>query len=145
MASALVIAIYPFSPTFQAGKLEATVLDVGQGDSVLVVSPRGHTLLIDGGGAFAGFPGRSERNGVDPGEEAVSPYLWSRGFQRLFSSERLKAYRESFHELKGNQQVCATTVGLSQNMLLADRGDMDHIIEAVRKIQAHSATLAKAT
>src|SRR5260221_245552 len=38
MASALVIAIYPFSPTFQVGRLEATVLDVGQGDSVLVVS-----------------------------------------------------------------------------------------------------------
>jgi len=39
--------------------------------------------LIDGGGAFGGFPGREEHNGVDPGEEAVSPYLWSRGFQKL--------------------------------------------------------------
>src|SRR5262249_29781882 len=53
----------------------------------------------------------------------------SRGFKRLFSAERLKAYRESFHELKGNWQVCATTVGLPQNLLLADRKDMDHIIE----------------
>ena len=43
----------------------------------------GRTLLIDGGGAFGGFPGHEERNGVDPGEEAVSPYLWSRGFQKL--------------------------------------------------------------
>lgn len=46
-------------------------------------------------------------------------------------------------ELKGNAKVCATTVGLSQALLLADRSDMDHIIEAVRKIQAHSAALAK--
>lgn len=70
--------------------------------------------------------------------------IQSRGFKRLFSPERLKAYRESFEELKGNTQVCATTVAFSQNMLLADRQGLDHIVEAVRKIQAHSGTLAKA-
>ena len=72
-------------------------------------------------------------------DEAIN----SRGFQRLFRAERLKAYRDSFQELKGNKQVCETTVGLFQSLLLADRSDMDHIIEAVRKIQAHSAMLAK--
>ncbi|HXJ05949.1 MAG TPA: ComEC/Rec2 family competence protein [Candidatus Acidoferrum sp.] len=40
-------------------------------------------MLIDGGGSFGGFPGHEEHNGIDPGEEAVSPYLWSRGFQKL--------------------------------------------------------------
>jgi dTDP-4-amino-4,6-dideoxygalactose transaminase len=74
-------------------------------------------------------------------DEAIS----SRGFKRLFSAERLKAYRESFHELKGNRQVCTTTVALPQNLLLAERRDMDHIIEAIRKIQTHSAALVKAT
>lgn len=73
-------------------------------------------------------------------DEAIT----SRGFKRLFSAERLKAYRESFHDLKGNRQVCATTVALGQNMLLAGRGDMDHIVEAVRKIQTHSSALARA-
>jgi dTDP-4-amino-4,6-dideoxygalactose transaminase len=67
--------------------------------------------------------------------------IHSRGFQRLFSPERLKAYRESLDDLKGNRQVCATAVGIFQSVLLADRSDMDHIIEAVRKIQAHSAAL----
>jgi competence protein ComEC len=81
--SALSIAIFPFAPRWSAGKLELTVLDVGQGDSLLVVSPHGKTILIDGGGAFGGFPGREEHNGIDPGEEAVSLYLWSRGFQKL--------------------------------------------------------------
>ncbi|MGC1417075.1 MAG: DNA internalization-related competence protein ComEC/Rec2, partial [Candidatus Acidiferrum sp.] len=81
--SALVIAIYPFTPRWSKGKLELTVLDVGQGDSLLVISPHGRTLLIDGGGAFSGFPGREEHHGIDPGEEAVSPYLWSRGIQKL--------------------------------------------------------------
>jgi competence protein ComEC len=82
-SSALTMAIFPFAPHWSAGKLELTVLDVGQGDSLFVVSPHGRTLLIDGGGAFGGFPGREEHNGIDPGEEAVSPYLWSRGFQKL--------------------------------------------------------------
>ena len=82
-ASALAIALFPFAPRWSRGKLELTVLDVGQGDSLFVVSPRGETMLIDGGGAFGGFSGREEHNGSDPGEEAVSPYLWSRGFQRL--------------------------------------------------------------
>ena len=81
--SALAIAVFPFAPRWSAENLELTVLDVGQGDSLFVVSPHGKTMLIDGGGAFGGFPGREEHNGIDPGEEAVSPFLWSRGFQKL--------------------------------------------------------------
>jgi perosamine synthetase len=73
-------------------------------------------------------------------DEAIA----SRGYKRLWNAERLKAYRDSLHELKGNKQVCETTVAMGQNMLLADRGDMDHILEAIRKVQAHSAELAKA-
>lgn len=82
-AGALAIATFPFAPRWSAGKLELTVLDVGQGDSLFVVTPHGRTMLVDGGGAFGGFTGREEHNGTDPGEEAVSPYLWSRGFQKL--------------------------------------------------------------
>ena len=82
-AASLVIATYPFSLQVAGSKLEVTVLDVGQGDSLFVVSPTGKTLLIDGGGAFGGFPGPEEARGSDPGEEAVSPYLWSRGFKKI--------------------------------------------------------------
>jgi competence protein ComEC len=82
LACALLIALFPFPTAWSAGKLEISVLDVGQGDSLFIVSPRGKTLLIDGGGAFGGFAGQGNR-GVDPGEEAVSSYLWSRGFQKL--------------------------------------------------------------
>lgn len=71
-------------------------------------------------------------------DEAIN----SRGFQRLFSAKRLKAYRDSFQELKGNKQVCETTVAVFNTLLLAERSAMDHIIEAVRKIHAHSAALA---
>ena len=70
--------------------------------------------------------------------------IQSRGFKRLFGRERLKAYRESFRELSGNRVVCDTTVAFTQNLLLADRADLDHIVAAVRKIHAHAAALAKA-
>ena len=79
----LLIAVFPFAPKWSRGKLELTVLDVGQGDSLFVVSPNGRAMLIDGGGSFGGFSEQEEYNGIDPGEEAVSPYLWSRGFQKL--------------------------------------------------------------
>jgi competence protein ComEC len=82
-ATGVLIATRPFAPKWSPGKLEVSVLDVGQGDSIFVVSPRGNTLLIDGGGAFSGFPGHPEHGASDPGEEAVSPYLWSRGFKRI--------------------------------------------------------------
>ncbi len=68
--------------------------------------------------------------------------IQSRGFQRLFPAERLKAYRDSFQELKGNKQVCETTVAFAQTMLLADRSDIDHILDAIRKIHAYSEKLA---
>jgi competence protein ComEC len=80
---ALTLATFPFPAKWARGKLEVSVLDVGQGDSLLIVSPGGKTLLIDGGGAFGGYPVREESFAIDPGEEAVSPYLWSRGFQKL--------------------------------------------------------------
>jgi competence protein ComEC len=77
------IAASPFPTHFAKGKFELTVLDVGQGDSLLLVSPAGHTLLIDGGGEPPNYSGRIALHAPDPGEEAVSPYLWSRGFMRI--------------------------------------------------------------
>ena len=45
---------------------------------MLVVSPQGRTMLIDGGGSIG--PVRSE---FDFGEDVVAPYLWSRGLDNL--------------------------------------------------------------
>jgi dTDP-4-amino-4,6-dideoxygalactose transaminase len=74
----------------------------------------------------------------------IDEAIGSRGFKRLFGAERLKAYRDSLQELRGNRQVCDTTVAMTQNLLLAERGDLDHIALAIRRIQEHSAELAKA-
>jgi len=72
-------------------------------------------------------------------DEAIN----SRGYRRLWSAERLKAYRDSFNDLKGNKQACETTVAFTQNMLLSDRSAMDDILAAIAKIQVHSAAIAK--
>ncbi len=65
------------------GTLEVTALDVGQGDSILVVSPSGTSMLVDAGGPI-GSHGVSEIvSRFDMGEEVVSPYLWSRRIRRL--------------------------------------------------------------
>ncbi len=78
LAASVWIALVPRTPQLRAGMLEVTALDVGQGDSLLVVSPQGQTLLVDAGG-LTGQP----RSNFDLGEDVVSPYLWSRGIVRL--------------------------------------------------------------
>src|SRR5579872_5834694 len=65
-------------PDLQPQLLEMTAIDVGEGDSILLVSPEGRTLLVDAGG----IP-RWMHSDLDIGEDVVSPYLWSRGFQHL--------------------------------------------------------------
>jgi competence protein ComEC len=57
------------------GRLRVTVLDVGQGDAIVVELPDRRTLLVDAG------PGGRMR--LDVGERVVAPYLWNRGVMRL--------------------------------------------------------------
>src|SRR3989442_3320908 len=83
---ALGIAIYPFAPDLARGKLEVTVLDVGQGDAILTAFPDGTTMLVDAGGV-PGMPGVQRVGGARTsfyfGEEAVSPYQVIPGLKHL--------------------------------------------------------------
>jgi len=75
------LLLHPFHPRLQPGILELAAIDVGQGESLLAVFPNGKLLLMDGGG-IPSFGGRRKPR-LDPGEDVVSPYLWSRSIRKV--------------------------------------------------------------
>jgi competence protein ComEC len=72
---------HPFAPEIARGEMEMTVVDVGQGDSILLALPDGKLMLVDGGG-IPTF-GRHVPAQMDIGEDVVSPYLWDRSIGRI--------------------------------------------------------------
>ena len=56
------------------GRMHVAVLDVGQGDGIVVRSPGGRAWVVDAGPAFGAR---------DAGETVVAPYLWTLGIGRL--------------------------------------------------------------
>ncbi len=78
LAASLVVAFVPPRPQIHPRVLEVTSIDVGEGDSTLLITPEGRTLLIDAGG-----PVGPEGSQLDVGEDVVSPYLWTRDISHL--------------------------------------------------------------
>ncbi len=79
-----VMVLWPERAVTSPGMMEVTAIDVGQGDSILVVGPDGATMLVDAGGPVGRVTEAAEATSrFDIGEEVVSPYLWSRRFRHL--------------------------------------------------------------
>jgi len=79
-AAALLIWIVAAPPTlareFGDGTLHLTMMDVGQGDAMLVTLPDGKTLMVDSGGT-------SLNGEFDIGDRVLGPALRARGIRRL--------------------------------------------------------------
>lgn len=61
---------------FGDGRLRLTVMDVGQGDALLITLPNGRTLMVDAGGV-------SLRGDFDIGDRVLGPALRARGLRHL--------------------------------------------------------------
>ena len=72
---ALVLFSWPRAFQFPSDKLTISMLDVGQGESLLIEFPNGETLMMDGGGFY--------KNSLDVGERVVAPFLWNRGIRKI--------------------------------------------------------------
>jgi ComEC/Rec2-related protein len=142
LISAIVLALLvvtinrPF-PAGATGKLSVYFLDVGQGDSALVVFPRGSTMLVDAGGEIhIGQPrgsstyrdlaeSQSDEDGLEKdiddnsagiGEVVVSRFLWSLGLRKLDYALATHAHEDhigGFQEVLRNFRVGELLVGHS--------------------------------
>jgi competence protein ComEC len=81
LACSAACVFYPRAMVFRPGVMEVTAIDVGQGDSLLLVSPTGKTMLVDAGGPTGGS--QAAHGNFEVGEDVVSPVLWSRSIRRL--------------------------------------------------------------
>ena len=71
----LVVCMIGTLVSFIPQNLKVYFIDVGQGDSTLIVTPKNKTILIDGGG--------SEFSDFNVGEKTLLPYIFDRGFNEL--------------------------------------------------------------
>ena len=79
---AVFLVLWP--PRVPNHNLRITVLDVGQADSIVIQTPGGHTVLVDGGGTLergSQLPGSSSAEKV--GERTVVPFLLRHGIHAL--------------------------------------------------------------
>jgi competence protein ComEC len=118
----------PFPSNLMRHSLELTAIDVGQGDSLLVVFPGGATMLVDGGGLLQ--YGRKTRSSLDTGEDVVSPYLWTRGIRRLDIVVATHAHEDHTGGLASilqNFHPKELWVGTNPQQALLDRAALLHI------------------
>ncbi len=138
LACSAALVFYPRALAYHPGVLEVTAIDVGQGDSLLLVSPQGKTLLIDAGGPTGGAAQGPNVN-FEIGEDVVSPVLWSRNIRRLDAVALTHAHSDHMGgmlSVLGNFRPRVLWVGTNPEIaayvaLLAEARRLDIPVEAM--------------
>ncbi len=82
LACGSALCLWP--PRARDDGLVITAIDVGQADALLIRTPRGHALLVDGGGRLErGPPSNASSAAEDVGERTVVPFLVRDGIHHL--------------------------------------------------------------
>ena len=73
----------------------------------------------------------------------VEKMLNDKGFKRIYGEARLKQWREE-NVTPQNDKMLETTCWLGQTVLLADRGEIHRIGDALKRIKTHAGSIVKA-
>ena len=93
--------------------LKIYFIDVGQGDSTFIITPRKKTILIDSGG----------NENYDVGKNTVLPYLLDRGITKLdyilishFDTDHCKGFEYILKNIKVNNVIISKQVEVTENL-----------------------------
>ena len=76
-------------------------------------------------------------------DDYVSGLAKNKHFLKIYGEQRMQQWLEKNRDCPQNEKLCSEAVWFTQNMLLGPREDMEHIADAIRKIQQHAGELAK--
>lgn len=118
--------------------LKIYFIDVGQGDSCMIVTPKNKTILIDGGG--------SVNSNFDVGEKTLIPYILDRGFTKIdiviishFDNDHYQGLIKIIEELKVKKIIVGKQFENSENykefVNLVKKKDIKvYVVEAGQRI-----------
>ena len=94
--------------------LKINFVDVGQGDSTFIITPKNKTILIDGGGSNTGS--------FDVGENTLLPYILDKGYNKIdlmiishFDSDHVGGLLTILEEIKVEKVLIAKQEEQSEN------------------------------
>ncbi|MFD2671598.1 DNA internalization-related competence protein ComEC/Rec2 [Marinicrinis sediminis] len=88
LAGLFLLVVYQYlSPQFHKGEGYVYFMDVGQGDSSLIITPSHETILVDGGGTLSFLSSKESwmqrKDEFEVGEDVVVPLLKQRGIREI--------------------------------------------------------------
>lgn len=95
-------------------KLEINFIDVGQGDSTFIITPKNQTILIDGGGSLS--------KEYDVGKNTLLPYILDKGYTKIdyifishFDQDHIGGLLTILRKLKVGEVIISKQIENSEN------------------------------